>query len=42
MKLPRLSSASLFDGTRAKVVCLGVIGLSMIAMAWRARACESW
>ncbi len=38
MKLPRLSSSSLLDVTRAKVLCLSVIGLSTIAMVWRAMA----
>jgi hypothetical protein len=36
MKLPRLSSSSLLDVTRAKFVCLGTIGVSVVVMAWRA------
>ena len=36
MKLPRLSSASLLHVTKAKIACLGVIGISVVVMAFRA------
>lgn len=36
VKLPRLSSASMFDVTKAKFVCLGTIGASVVAMTIRA------
>ena len=35
-KLPRLSSSSLLDVTKAKFVCLGTIGVSVTVMAVRA------
>jgi hypothetical protein len=35
-KLPRLSSSSFLDVTKAKFVCLGTIGLTVVVMGIRA------
>ena len=35
-KLPRLSSSSLLDVTKAKFVCLATIGVSVVVMGVRA------
>ena len=35
-RLPRLSSSSLLDVTKAKFICLGTIGVSVVVMGVRA------
>ena len=36
VKLPQLSSSSLLDVTKAKFVCLGTVGVSVVVMGLRA------